>query len=63
MVTNIVGDKMKKLKALIIILGFILSVSLVYKGLRIRSYLGLIIMLIGVAGLLFELYLYNRRYQ
>lgn len=61
--SNIVGDKMKKLKALIIVLGFILSISLIYKGLRIRSYFGLAIMLIGLAGLLFELYLYNRKYQ
>mgnify|MGYP001337979076 CR=1 FL=1 len=61
--SNIVGDKMKKLKALIIILGFILSISLIYKGLRITSYFGLAIMLIGLAGLLFELYLYNRKYQ
>lgn len=51
---------MKKLIGAII---FLISVFLVVKGNKILGYSGLGLMFIGLAGLLSELYLYNKRYQ
>jgi multisubunit Na+/H+ antiporter MnhC subunit len=52
---------MKKIKALCVAVFFVLSIYLVAKGQSIKSYFGLTIMLIGLFGILFELYLYNRK--
>lgn len=53
---------MNIVKILIKMVFFILFIFLVIKGQIIRNYSGLAIMLIGLAGLLIELYLYNRKY-
>lgn len=50
-------------KKIICILVFIISMMLVIKGNKINGYSGLIIMFIGLAGLLAELYSYNKKYQ
>jgi hypothetical protein len=52
---------MKKIKILSEAIIFIFSVFLVIKGQSIKNYLGLLIMLIGLLGILFELYLYNKK--
>lgn len=51
------------LKKLIYVIVFIISLVLVVKGNRIPDYKGLIVMFIGAAGLLSELYIYNKGYQ
>lgn len=51
------------LKKLIYVIVFIISLVLVVKGNRIPDYKGLIVMGIGAAGLLSELYIYNKGYQ
>jgi uncharacterized membrane protein len=53
---------MNKIKILIMFLFCILSIFLVIKGQSIKGYFGLSIMLVGLAGLLLELYLYNKKY-
>jgi hypothetical protein len=53
---------MNKFKILIMFLFCILSIFLVIKGQSIKSALGLLIMLIGLAGLLLELFIYNKKY-
>ena len=50
-------------KKIIYILVFIISMILVIKGNTIHGYNGLLIMFIGLAGLLAELYSYNKKYQ
>ncbi len=50
-------------KKIIYTLIFIISIILVIKGNTINGYNGLIIMFIGLAGLLAELYSYNKKYQ
>lgn len=42
---------------------FLISMILVVKGRAMEGYVGLGTMMIGLTGLLAELYLYNRRYQ
>ena len=54
---------MKLLKPIIIALAFIGALVLVYTGMRATGYKGLSMMMIGLAIILFELYLYNRQYQ
>lgn len=51
------------IKKLVYLVIFIVSLVLVVKGNRVPDYKGLIMMFIGAAGLLSELYIYNRRYQ
>lgn len=53
---------MNKIKVLIMILVFCLSSFLVVKGQSIKSYFGLLMMLIGLTGFLLELYVYNKKY-
>jgi hypothetical protein len=53
---------MNKIKILIMILVFCLSVFLIIKGQIIKSHLGLLMMLIGLTGLLLELFIYNKKY-
>lgn len=53
---------MSKIKILIMILVFSLSVFCVIKGQSIKSHFGLLMMLIGLIGLLLELYMYNKKY-
>jgi hypothetical protein len=53
---------MNKIKAFVIAFFSIFSVALVIKGQSIKSYYGLLIMMIGLSGLLTLLYLYNRRH-
>jgi hypothetical protein len=53
---------MEKIKAFIMLLIFILSVILIIKGQIIKSYFGLLIMLVGLVGLILDLYLYNKKY-
>lgn len=50
-------------KKLIYFSVFILALIMVIKGNTINGYNGLSIMFIGLALMLTELYLYNRRYQ
>ncbi|MEN8079247.1 hypothetical protein ABFP60_20005 [Clostridioides difficile] len=50
-------------KKIIYVLVFIISMMLVIKGNTVNGYNGLIMMFIGLAGLLIELYSYNRKYQ
>lgn len=50
-------------KKLLCAVIFIVSIYLVIKGNRIDGYQGLWIMLIGLGGLLSELYVYNKGYQ
>ena len=54
---------MNKIKVLIMLFFCSFSVFLVIKGQRIDGYFGLSIMLVGIFGLLIELYLYNRKYD
>lgn len=55
------GDSVKKIKGLFATLFFIFSVYLVIKGQSIKSYLGLVLMLIGLSGILVELFIYNKK--
>ncbi len=50
-------------KGIIAGLGFIISLSLVIIGQKNVSYTGLAMELIGLAGLLILLYIYNRKYK
>lgn len=50
-------------KKIIYIVIFIISIILVIKGNSITGYGGLSIMALGLAGLLSELYSYNKKYQ
>lgn len=51
------------IKKLLYSVVFILSIILVIKGKSINGYKGLLVMMIGLLGILSELYLYNRKYQ
>lgn len=53
---------MNKIKTLTMILVFCLSVFLIIKGQSIKSGSGLLMMIIGLAGLLLELFIYNKKY-
>ncbi len=50
------------MKKVLYILLFLISIFLVIEGKSINSYTGLLMMLIGLAGILFEVYLYNKQY-
>ena len=50
-------------KKIIYAIIFIISFMLVVKGKTIDGYAGLGAMFIGLAGILSEIYLYNRKYQ
>ncbi|MEG0134155.1 MAG: hypothetical protein RR782_08530 [Clostridium sp.] len=51
------------MKKLIYALVFLISMALILKGRTINDYKGLMIMVVGLVGLLSELYLYNKKYQ
>lgn len=51
------------LKNIILAILFFVSVLLVIKGNSILGYSGLAMMLIGMAGVISELYIYNKKYQ
>lgn len=51
------------IKKLLYTVIFILSMILVIKGRSINGYMGLSVMMVGLIGILSELYLYNKRYQ
>lgn len=51
------------MKKLIYIVIFLISIFLVIKGRDINNYIGLLMMLVGLAGILSEVYLYNKQYQ
>lgn len=56
------------MKKFIYVLVFLISVFLVIKGNTIlgsvtKNYIGIGMMLIGLSGILTELYLYNKKYQ
>ncbi len=51
------------LKNIILTILFFLSLFLVIKGNSITGYMGLGIMFIGMAGVISELYIYNKKYQ
>ncbi|MFL0267479.1 DUF6903 family protein [Candidatus Clostridium radicumherbarum] len=53
---------MNKFKILIMFLIFIFSVFLIIEGQTIKGYFGLLIMLVGLAMIIVELYLYNKKY-
>ncbi|GAB6168896.1 hypothetical protein JCM1393_13560 [Clostridium carnis] len=50
-------------KKLIYGILFLVSMFLVIKGNSMVGYSGIAIMLLGMAGLIAELYIYNKRYQ
>lgn len=54
---------MKWFVKLLYLLVFIISIVLVTSGQRNVGPVGLLIMLIGLAGILLLLYLYNKKYQ
>lgn len=54
---------MKWIIRLLYILAFIISMAFIISGQRNIGPLGLLVMLIGLAGILILLYLYNRKYQ
>lgn len=51
------------LKNIILTILFFVSLFLVIKGNSIAGYTGLAIMFIGMAGVISELYIYNKKYQ
>lgn len=51
------------IKKILYTVVFILSIIFVIKGKSINGYMGLSVMMIGLIGILSELYLYNKRYQ
>ncbi|MCR1951979.1 MULTISPECIES: hypothetical protein [unclassified Clostridium] len=51
------------IKNIILTVIFFLSMFLVIKGNSINGYLGLLFMFIGMAGVIGELYIYNKKYQ
>ena len=51
------------LKKIFYIILFLISLGLVIKGNTITGYNGIVIMVIGLVGLLTELYMYNKQYQ
>jgi len=50
------------MKGIFAVLFFIISLYLIIKGQTIRDITGVSMMMIGLAGLLIELYLYNKKY-
>ncbi len=50
-------------KALIILLVFIVSIILVFVGRAKEGYMGLLLEIIGIVGLILELYIYNKQYS
>ena len=58
------GEKMKKIGAITILIGvFIISIVLTVVGQRNVGPAGLLTMLVGLAGLIFLLWFYNRQYK
>ncbi|WP_165442810.1 DUF6903 family protein [Senegalia massiliensis] len=53
---------MNKIKGILATLFFIISLYLIIKGQTIRDLTGVSMMMIGLAVLLVELYLYNKKY-
>lgn len=53
---------MNKTKGIIAALFFVISLYLIIKGQTINDLTGVAMMMIGLAGLLVELYLYNKKY-
>lgn len=51
------------MKKIIHTILFVIFLGLVIKGNTIIGYKGIGVMLVGLAGLLSQLYLYNRQYQ
>lgn len=51
------------IKKLFYVVLFLVSLFLVVKGSKVEDYKGLFMMLLGVAGLLSELHIYNKGYQ
>lgn len=54
---------MKYAIRLLYLLIFIVSIVLIVTGQRNIGYTGLLTMLVGIAGILVLLYLYNKKYQ
>ncbi|GAA0086881.1 hypothetical protein UT300007_33220 [Clostridium sp. CTA-7] len=50
-------------KNIILTILFFLSMFLVIRGNSINGYLGLLMIFIGMAGVITELYVYNKKYQ
>ena len=50
-------------KALIILLVFIVSIILVFVGRAKEGYMGLLLEIIGIVGLILELYISNKQYS
>ena len=50
-------------KALRILLVFIVSIILVFVGRAKEGYMGLLLEIIGIVGLILELYIYNKQYS
>ncbi len=54
---------MKWMKRLLYLLIFIASIVLIIAGQRNIGPIGLLVMLVGLAGILILLFLYNKKYQ
>lgn len=54
---------MKWFTRIVYLIVFVLSIVLIITGQRSIGPVGLVFMLIGLVGILFLLYLYNKKYQ
>lgn len=54
---------MSRVQILIMIAIFIISIFLVFYGRATTGYVGLFLEIIGIIGLIIELYLYNQQYK
>lgn len=52
-----------KTKAMIMLIVFFVSIFLVFYGRTKIGYFGLFLQILGIIGLLSELYLYNKQYR
>ena len=58
------SDAVKKvLKTILIVIVFIISLLCVILGQQHTGPIGLLVMIVGLAGLIFLLWLYNRNYR
>ncbi len=53
---------MGKYRIIIMTTIFLVAMAMVIRGLRLPSYKGVAVMLLGIIGIVADLYLYNRRY-
>lgn len=56
-------SNISKRDALIMLVVFIVSIVLIFVGQRNIGYFGLLLEVIGLSGLIFDLYFYNRHFK